>query len=81
MEEVCTPLLGKVTSEKRGLSTVHYENFESLSKSAVDAYLLSDYNDVFDDDQGSLHGVAHFVVDETVTPVISPACPVPHAIK
>ena len=64
-----------------GLITVHYENFENVSKTAVDADLLSDYIGVFDDDQGSLPGVAHFVVDETVTPVISPACRVPHAMK
>ena len=58
-----TPLLGKVTSEKMGLITVHYENFESVSKIVVDADLLSGYSDVFDDDRGSLPGVAHFVVD------------------
>ena len=34
-----------------------------------------------DDDQDSLLGVAHFVVDETVAPVISPACYVRHAMK
>ena len=54
MEEDFTPLLGKVTSEKMGLITVHYENFESVSEIAVDADLLSSHNDVFDDDQGSL---------------------------
>ena len=64
-----------------GLITVHYENFENVSKTAVDADLLSDYIGVFDDDQGSLPGVTHFVVDETVTSVISPACLIPHAMK
>ena len=54
VEEDFTPLLGKVTSEKMGLITVHYENFESVSEIAVDADLLSSHNDVFDDDQGSL---------------------------
>ena len=44
-----------------GLITVHYENFESVSKIVVDADLLSGYSDVFDDDEGSLPGVAHFV--------------------
>ena len=61
VEEDFTPLLGKVTSEKMGLITVHYENFESVSKIVVDADLLSGYSDVFDDDEGSLPGVAHFV--------------------
>ena len=81
VEEDFTPLLGKVTSEKMGLITVHYENFKGVSKIAVVAVLLSGYSDVFDDDQGSLPGVAHFAVDETVIPVISPACPVPHTMK
>ena len=82
VEEDFTPLLGKVTSEKMGLITVvHYDNFESVSEIAVGADLLSDYSGVFDDDQGSLPVVAHFVVDETVTPVISPACHVPRAMK
>ena len=54
VEEDFTPLLGKVTSEKMGLITVHYENFESLSNSVVDVDLLSGHSDVFDDDQGSL---------------------------
>ena len=47
----------------------------------MDADLLSDYSGVFYDDQGSLPGVAHFEVDETVTLVISPACRVPHVMK
>ena len=42
---------------------------------------LSDYSDVFDDDRGCLPGVAHFLVNETVTPVASPACRVPHTMK
>ena len=81
MEEDFTPLLGKVTSEKMGLITVHYENFESVSEIAVDADLLSSHNDVFDDDQGSLPWAAHFVVDETATPVISSAARIPHGMK
>ena len=64
-----------------GLITVHYENFESVSKTAVDADLLSDYIGVFDDDQGSLPWAAHFIVDETVTPVISPASRILHDMK
>ena len=63
------------------LIAVHYENFESVSKTAVNADLLFDYSDVFEDDQGSLPGVAHFVVDETVSTVTSSACRAPHAIK
>ena len=48
MEEDFTPLLGKLTSEKMGLITVHYANFQSVSKIAVDADLLSGYSDIFD---------------------------------
>ena len=76
-----TTLLGKKTSEDMGLITVHYQNFESISKIEDSTDILSSYADVFSDDQGSLPGIAHFKIDETVTPVITPSCRIPHAMK
>ena len=76
-----TTLLGKKTSEDVGLITVHYQNFESISKIEDSTDILSSYADVFSDDQGSLPGIAHFQIDETVTPVITPPCRIPHAMK
>ncbi|KAL8597750.1 hypothetical protein ACOMHN_001709 [Nucella lapillus] len=81
VKEDLTTLLGKKTSEDMGLITVHYQNFESIAKVGESTDILSNYADVFSGDQGSLPGIAHFQVDETVTPVIAPSCRIPHAMK
>ena len=82
VDENLMTLIGKKTSEDMKLITVNYDNFESVSKVDDGADpLLSDFADVFGDDQGNLPGIAHFQVDDSAIPVISPSCRVPHAMK
>ena len=60
---------------------MHCQNFESISKIEDSTDILSSCADVFSDDQGSLRRTAHFQIDETVTPVTTPSCRIPHATK
>ncbi|XP_070173478.1 uncharacterized protein [Littorina saxatilis] len=79
VEEDLMPLIGKKTSEDMNLITVHYENLESIMN--VEQDQLASFADVFENSVGSLPGVVHLEVDDTVVPVISPACRVPFAMK
>ena len=82
--ENLTPILGLKTSLQLGFVTVNDKSFRRVncvtaSKSSSD--LIQEFPDVFDEKLGSLPGIAHFVVDETVPPTISPPRPVPHALR
>ncbi|PVD25369.1 hypothetical protein C0Q70_15869 [Pomacea canaliculata] len=92
VEKNLTPLLGKKTSEKMGLITVNYENFESVDKITTtpkshvpmdlpSSHILDAYPDLFSETQGNLPGVVHLEVDPTVPPVTAPSGRVPHAMK
>ena len=50
---------------------VNEQNFERVNTIAINSP-LKDFPDVFDDKIGTLPGTAHFEVDPSVTPVISP---------
>ena len=65
------PLLGKETSEAMGLITISYNKFESVANivPSETGDIFITFADVFDDKQG----IAHFEIDNTVTPVTSPA--------
>ncbi|XP_025116192.1 uncharacterized protein K02A2.6-like [Pomacea canaliculata] len=92
VEKNLTPLLGKKTSEKMGLITVNYENFESVDKITTtpkspvpmdlpSSHILDAYPDLFSETQGNLPGVVHLEVDPTVPPVTAPSGRVPRAMK
>ena len=80
VKEDLMTLLGKKTSEKMKLITVHYDNF-SIAKIDTSTDPLKAYADVFAEEQGSLEGIAHLETDPTVIPVISPSAKIPLAMK
>lgn len=84
VKEKLPPILGAKAIVKMNLVTVNHENFKSvdiLSVKVSDKTLIEKYAEVFGPELGSLPGVAHFEVDESVTPVVSPSRNVPVAIK
>ena len=76
VEENLTPLLSKKASEQMRLITVNYENICTVKHD-----LLMKYEEVFSDKVGTLPGVVHLTIDETVAPVAVPSCRIPISMK
>lgn len=78
-----TPLLCYKTSVLMKLLTINEHNMERVYNIDTDncAKTISEYGEVFHDTLGQLPGVAHFEVDESVSPVVSPCRKVPLALR
>lgn len=83
VNEDLTPLLGKRASEKMGLITVNYDEFEQVATvkpSAPD--IITQYSDVFNSDKvGTLPGKTRLEVDDTINPVSQPPARIPVSMK
>ena len=80
VEEDLMTLIGKTTSEKMKLITVHYNNL-SIAQVGESTDPFKAYADVFAEEQGSLEGIVNLETDDTVTPTISPSAKIPLALK
>ena len=81
VKEDLMTLLGKTTSEKMNLITIHYDNLSIAKVEETTTDPLKAYADVFAEEQGSLEGIAHLETDPAVIPVISPSAKIPHAMR
>lgn len=81
IEENLTPLLGAKAAQHMQLITVNVKNFESVAAINSGDAIIDGYASVFSEDIGTLPGTAHFQVDESVTPCVSPTHNVPVALK
>ena len=73
------PLLGANAVEQMGLISINRDHFCEVAK--VETSIIDDYAEVFDGKLGNLPGKAHFVVDDSVVPVVSPNHNVPVSLK
>lgn len=71
VNEDLTPLLGLNACTQMGLITINQDKFKRVN-SVHSVCPTVAYKDVFEDKVGELPGVAHFEVDPSVSPVISP---------
>ena len=75
VEQDFTPLLGKAASEQMELITVNYDNINAIS------VIPKGYEEVFRNEVGTLPGMVHLTVDETVQPYAIAKCRIPVSLK
>jgi len=73
VDEHLTPLLGWKAAEYMQLITVNYDNLAQIcvTQEFTEPTVLTDYPTVFDGGLGTLPGIVHLHVDDTVQPVSS----------
>lgn len=81
-EDLYMNLLGAQAVQKMKLINVNNQNFKqvaAVNSSTPD--VLEKYPDVFEDTIGQLPGIAHFKVDKSIAPTISPLHNVPISLR
>ena len=73
VDEPLTPLLGRKAAEHMQLITVNYDNLAQIhaTHEFAESTVLTDYPAVFDGGLGTLPGVVHLHIDDTIQPVSS----------
>ena len=73
VDEPLTPLLGWKAAEHMQLITVNYDNLAQIhaTHEFTEPTVLTDYPAVFDGGLGTLPGVVHLHIDDTIQPVSS----------
>ena len=71
VDEPLTPLLGRKAAECMQLITVNYDNLAQIrvTHEFTEPTVLTDYPAVFDGGLGTLPGVVHLHIDDTIQPV------------
>ncbi|XP_074655641.1 uncharacterized protein LOC141909154 [Tubulanus polymorphus] len=85
VNERLTPIIGSQSAQLMQLITVNNNNFLRVNQiegqSPEVNSILSEYEDVFRKEVGTLPGVVHLNVDRNAVPAVMPIRRIPHALK